>query len=234
MHTAYHLDFDSKSTQLVLSEEESHHLVKVLRHREGQELELCNGIGTRGIAKITLAHPKKCEVELLYSNFEEKSVREIHLAIAPTKNMDRLEWVIEKATEIGADTITLLHCKNNERKLVKMERLHKILLSAVKQSKRYYLPQLVDLTPLLTFIKDNPNGAIAHCYGNDSAKETIQDWKMNGPVMIGPEGDFTLEEVDYAKKKGYTTLDLGKNRLRTETAAVFVVSVLTVNCSCNY
>jgi len=81
----------------------------------------------------------------------------------------------------------------------------------------------------LTFIKDNPNGAIAHCYDTDSAKETIQEWKMNGPVMIGPEGDFTLEEVDFAKNKGYTTLDLGKNRLRTETAAVFVVSVLTVN-----
>ncbi len=226
MHTAYHPDFNENSTNLVLSEEESRHLVKVLRHTEGRELELCNGNGIRAIAKITMAHAKKCEVQIVSHTSETKPGREIHLAIAPTKNMDRLEWVIEKATEIGVDKITLLQCKNNERKVVKMERLHKILLSAMKQSQRYYLPELNALTPIQKFIERHPNGGIAHCYDNDSKKEKIQNWEMTGPVLIGPEGDFTLEEVEFAREKGYTTIDLGKNRLRTETAAIFAVSLL--------
>jgi 16S rRNA (uracil1498-N3)-methyltransferase len=226
MHTAFHPDFSAKTKTLVLSEEESRHLVKVLRHTDGQELELCNGKGIRAIGKITLAHPKKCEVEIVAHTFEEKPKNTLHLAIAPTKNMDRLEWMIEKATEIGVDKITLLKCKNNERKVVKMERLEKILLSAMKQSQRYYLPELIDLTPIQKFMEKHPNGGIAHCYDNDSNKEHIANWKAEGPILIGPEGDFTLEEVNLAKENGYTTIDLGKNRLRTETAAVFVVSVL--------
>lgn len=229
MHTAFHPDFTEESKTIVLSEEESRHLVKVLRHAEGQELELCNGKGIRAIAKITMAHPKKCEVDITSHTFEEKPERIIHLAIAPTKNMDRLEWVIEKATEIGVDKITLLKCKNNERKVVKMERLEKILLSAMKQSQRYYLPELIDLTPIQNFIEKHPNGGIAHCYVNDSTKASISNWHAEGPILIGPEGDFTLEEVEFAKSKKYTTIDLGKNRLRTETAAVFCVSALTMN-----
>lgn len=229
MHTAFHPDFNENSTNLVLSEEESRHLVKVLRHTEGRELGLCNGKGIRAIAQISFAHAKKCEVKILSQTSEEAPTKQIHLAVAPTKNMDRLEWVIEKATEIGVDKITLLQCKNNERKVVKMERLEKILLSAMKQSQRYYLPELNALTSIKTFIKNNPDGGIAHCYDNDSKKELIQNWKMNGPVLIGPEGDFTLEEVELARENGYTTLDLGKNRLRTETAAVFAVSALRIS-----
>lgn len=226
MHTTYHPDFDLSAKKIVLTEEESHHLVKVLRHTVGQALEICDGKGNKGEGKILLAHPKKCEVELLTTTSEAPPINRIHLAIAPTKNMDRLEWVIEKATEIGVNQITLLQCKNNERKVVKMERLEKILLAAMKQSKRYFLPTLHGLTPIDNFIKNHPKGGIAHCYQNDSVQVNVGHWKAEGPLLIGPEGDFTRDEVELAKTYAYTTLTLGENRLRTETAAIFGVSIL--------
>lgn len=227
MHTAYHPDFDVNSKDLLLSEEESKHVVKVLRHVEGDELEICNGKGIRAIAKITLAHAKKCGVEILSLQQEKPSEKPVHLAIAPTKNMDRLEWFVEKACELGVDKITLLQCKNNERKVVKMERLEKIALAAMKQSQRFYLPELEELISFKEFVTKNPKGGIAHCYNNDTTKVSIQDWSVTGPLLIGPEGDFTLEEVNLAREQGYTTIDLGKNRLRTETAGLLgVISLM--------
>jgi 16S rRNA (uracil1498-N3)-methyltransferase len=227
MHSAYHSDFDSKTKTLVLSEEESKHVVKVLRHVEGDQIEICNGKGIRAIAHITLSHPKKCAIEIVTQKFEEAPKKIIHLAIAPTKNMDRLEWLVEKATEIGVDKITLLQCKNNERKVVKMERLEKIALAAMKQSQRFYLPKMAELVSFKEFINKHPKGGIAHCYDNDTSKVSIQDWEANGPLLIGPEGDFTLEEVNLARDKGYATIDLGKNRLRTETAGLLGVTILS-------
>ncbi len=229
MHTAYCPELESSSNFIVLNEEESHHLVKVLRHTIGQELQISNGKGQKSNAKIHLAHPKKCEVEILDSTYEAAPEKLLHLAIAPTKNMDRLEWLIEKSTEIGVDKITLLACKNNERKVVKMERLEKILLSAMKQSQRFYLPELEALTPFPTFIAKYSKGGIAHCYDTDATKASIGKWKVNGPILIGPEGDFTREEVEMAQSKGYATIDLGQNRLRTETAALFAISAMKLS-----
>lgn len=227
MHTAYCSELQKDTKTIELNDIESNHVVKVLRRQEGDQLQISNGRGVKVIGIINLAHPKKCMLSIQEVQFEEAQKNPIHIAIAPTKNMDRLEWFVEKATEIGVDKITLLKCKNNERKVVKMERLEKIMLSAMKQSQRFYLPELNELTPFKEFILKNPRGGIAHCYENiGDNKVSIADWKLSGPILIGPEGDFTLEEVELAVKNGYKTIDLGKNRLRTETAALFATSIL--------
>ncbi|MFA7272794.1 MAG: RsmE family RNA methyltransferase [Crocinitomicaceae bacterium] len=232
MHTAYCSEIKKDTIAIELNEIESNHVVKVLRRQEGDVLLISNGKGIKAIGTIKLAHPKKCLISV-QSMEEEKPTKDfVHIAIAPTKNMDRLEWFVEKATEIGVDKITLLQCKNNERKVVKMDRLEKIALSAMKQSQRFYLPELVELTSFKDFVKANPNGAVAHCYDeliNNQEKRSIVNWKMSGPVLIGPEGDFTQEEVKLALENQYTSLDLGKNRLRTETAALTVVTLLAFN-----
>jgi 16S rRNA (uracil1498-N3)-methyltransferase len=230
MHTAYCSELQKDTIAVELSDIESNHVVKVLRRQEGDELEICNGKGLKAIGIIKLANPKKCMISVIQILNEAPEKLSIHIAIAPTKNMDRLEWFIEKATEIGVDKITLLKCKNNERKVVKMERLEKILLSAMKQSKRFYLPELNEMVSVREFISKNPNGGIAHCYSDlGDTKEAVTNWSSDRPILIGPEGDFTVEEVEMAIASGYTTIDLGKNRLRTETAALFALSCLTIN-----
>ncbi len=232
MHTAYCSELHKETVAVELNEIESNHVVKVLRRREGDAVQIANGKGLKALGTVKLAHPKKCLISIQTIEEEAPSKHFIHVAIAPTKNMDRLEWFVEKATEVGVDKITLLACKNNERKVVKMERLDKIVLSAMKQSQRFYLPELAELTPLKLFVKNFPNGGLAHCYDNldiDKGKVFISDWKGNGPLLIGPEGDFTMEEVEIALKNGYTTIDLGKNRLRTETAALLGVAALKIS-----
>ncbi|MFT7344460.1 MAG: 16S rRNA (uracil1498-N3)-methyltransferase [Lentimonas sp.] len=230
MHTSYHPDLQKNDKNIILSSEESHHLVKVLRHTDGMKVQLMNGKGLKAEAIITLTHQKKCELSILHIASQEPENNQIHLAICPTKNMDRLEWFIEKATELGVDKITLLQCKNNERKIVKMERLEKIVLSATKQSQRFYKPELIELTSFSKFIKQNPNGGLAHCYevSESSIKTPLNTGNLNSPVLIGPEGDFTLDEVKEALDNGYCAIDLGENRLRTETAALFAVAHLAV------
>ncbi len=208
--------------ELLLSEEESKHVCKVLRLKEGDEIELLNGSGLTCKGTIIDAHPKKCMVAL--SNFHQSPPLSysIHIAIAPTKNMDRLEWFFEKATEIGITEITLLQCSNSERKQLKIERLEKILISAMKQSQRTYLPILHDLVPYNDFVETNNSGLIAHCY--EAPKTDILDaleLSTDNPILIGPEGDFSREEVQKALEKGYKTISLGENRLRTETAGLY-------------
>lgn len=217
----YDSNINSTDKTFTLNEEESLHICKVLRLREGQEIELVNGKGALFHAKITSAHPKRCEVEILNVVEEKASEFEIHIAIAPTKNMDRIEWMVEKCTELGATHFTFLLCKNNERKVLKTDRLDKIAVSAMKQSKRKYIPQLSELIGFKEFIVQNPNGLIAHCY--DDKKQLIKDTvsKKNCPILIGPEGDFTMEEVEFAIAHGYRAITLGENRLRTETAGLF-------------
>jgi 16S rRNA (uracil1498-N3)-methyltransferase len=143
---------------------------------------------------------------------------QIHIAIAPTKNMERLEWFVEKATEIGITEISLIKCQNSERREVKIERLEKILISAVKQSGRYFMPQLNPLVKWTDFLQNNPNGLIAHC--REGEKMKIDTSFQNKVIVIGPEGDFTLEEIELALTTGYVPITLGQNRLRTETAAL--------------
>jgi len=212
------------ATEHVLPEEESLHAVKVLRLKVGDELVVVDGVGGYHIAKITLPHPKRCAFELIESQFEfGKRDYKLHIAIAPTKNMDRLEWFVEKATEIGIDEITPIICRFSERKMVKAERLEKIIVSAAKQSVKAYFPKL---NPQCTFdelIKNHQatQKFIAHCYNSEKRQlktEIIPTKDIL--VLIGPEGDFSKEEVDKAIKSGYLPVSLGESRLRTETAGV--------------
>lgn len=221
MHLFYDPTIHADQQTHVLSEEESKHACRVLRLKEGDELAILDGKGSEFLTKITEANPKKCRVKVYSKRTEPAPPYSIHLAIAPTKNADRIEWFLEKATEIGLTEVTLLLCKNNERKQTKDERFEKILISAMKQSKRLFLPKLNSLTPFKNFISENPNGLIAHCFEDE--KTTISNgFKLNHcPILIGPEGDFTHEEVALALQNGYKTLTLGENRLRTETAGLY-------------
>jgi len=213
------VDLDTKS--YTLSEEESKHCIRVLRKKTGDELELVNGKGVQLFAMISSDNPKKCIVEITNGIIHPKDSNSIHIAVAPTKNMDRIEWFLEKATEIGLTTLTLLKCSNNERNTVNIERLQKIAIAAMKQSKRYYLPEINDLTPFNSFVQNNPKGYIGHCYAGE--KLPFQSISEKLPFLIGPEGDFSTHEVDFALEKGYSAVHLSENRLRTETAALVAV-----------
>ena len=214
----------------VLPEEESQHAVKVLRLQIGDEITVVDGSGGFHKAFITNAHPKHCEFEITETTLEfGKRDYKLHIAIAPTKNIERLEWFIEKATEIGIDEITPVICRFSERKIVKEERLEKIIVSAAKQSVKAYFPKL---NPLCTFdeLMKNHHGAqkfIAHCYEED--KKLLQNEIAKSSdvlILIGPEGDFSKEEVLQAASLGFIPVSLGNSRLRTETAGV--VSCCTV------
>ncbi len=214
----------------ILSEEESMHAVKVLRLKEGEMIALVDGAGVYCEAKIILAHPKRCAFDIISSveNFNRRNFY-LHIAIAPTKNIERLEWFLEKVTEIGVDEITPILCQNSERKLVKQERLEKIIVSACKQSIKAQFPVLNSLTPLTQLLKnsDEEDKLIAHCWEGEKQSLNIHTSLRNKIlILIGPEGDFSKEEVELAESLGFCSVSLGENRLRTETAGVFACSIL--------
>jgi len=217
MNRFYTPDLNLNSKEIVLSESESKHAIQVLRYVVGSELVLINGKGLSAIGKIIDNHSKRTKIEI-------KSVKNhpvespIHIAIAPTKNMDRMEWFVEKATEIGVTEISFIICQNSERKEIKVERLEKVILSAVKQSGRYYLPMIHPIIKWKNFLEKHPKGLIAHCRTGE--KSRISSFLNLEVILIGPEGDFTQTEVDQALESGYKSISLGENRLRTETAAL--------------
>ena len=214
-----------------LPQEEAHHAVRVLRLQIGDEIRLMDGKGTFYRATITAATGHRC----LYS-IEETRPQEpawnghLHLAMAPTKLMDRVEWFAEKATEIGFDELTFLDCQFSERRVVKEERIDKILISAMKQSHKAFKPQLNGMRRFRDFITQERDGDkfICHCY-EEIGKESLIDILREGvpaTVLIGPEGDFSIEEVKFAMEHGYKSVSLGKSRLRTETAALVAVHMM--------
>lgn len=229
MHIFYTPDIATVSE---LPEEESHHCVKVLRLPEGEEILLADGKGTFYRARITWAHPKHCAVEIL----ETRQVPpawgfNMHIAIAPTKNLDRMEWFAEKCTEIGVDAITPLLCRFSERKELKTDRLRKILISAMKQSLKAVCPKLDEMTDFKSFVTRPFGGEkyIAHCH--DGERHLLTDSYSPGHdalVLIGPEGDFSPEEVELALSNGFRPISLGDSRLRTETAGVVACHTLHV------
>lgn len=219
------------ATNPVLPEEESGHCTRVLRLAEGAEIELTDGKGSFYRAVITAAHPKHCAVNILETWKPGKPWDAyIHIAVAPTKNIDRMEWFAEKATEIGIDEITCLRCRFSERKEIKTARLEKILVSAMKQSQKAMLPKLNDMTDFRSFVQLPFSGQkfIAHCEAGEKPllKEIYQPGS-NALVLIGPEGDFSPEEIRWAEAQGFQPISLGKSRLRTETAAL--ASCLTLH-----
>ena len=227
MYLFYCPDIETRQT---LSEEESAHCVRVLRYSTGDEILLTDGKGTTYTARITNPHPKHCDFEILTREKQQPHhTFHLHIAVAPTKNIERLEWAIEKCVEIGVDEITPLLCRFSERKQLRTDRLEKIILSAAKQSLTPYLPVLHELTPYDTFIKEQSDKVqstkgqlfIAHCYKED--KRGLKDEVEQGRdvlVLIGPEGDFSEQEVAQALSLGFVPVSLGNSRLRTETAAV--------------
>jgi len=221
MNLFYDPTIEPNATDFLLNEEESRHACKVMRMKNGDTLHLLDGKGHLFTTTIKDSQTKKCLVKIENVQQEVPTQKHIHIAIAPTKNMDRLEWFVEKAIEIGVTEISLILCKNSERKVVKIERLHKIAIAAMKQSKRFYLPTIHEMVTLKEFLKEHPRGAIAHCF-DDKAQTTIAKLfePTNFPILIGPEGDFSLDELEMVEKCDYKGITLGKNRLRTETAAL--------------
>lgn len=215
-----------------LPEEEAQHCVRVLRLAEGEQVLLTDGKGRFYRAAIVRAQVKHCEVEVLESWTPEPAWNfRVHIAVAPTKNMDRMEWFAEKATEIGIDEITCLNCRFSERREIKPARLEKILISAVKQSQKATVPVLNGMTGFREFIRRPFDGRkfIAHCNeGEKPLLDRIYRPGENALILIGPEGDFSPEEVEAARAAGFEPVSLGKSRLRTETAALTACHTLHV------
>ncbi|MFR9165348.1 MAG: 16S rRNA (uracil(1498)-N(3))-methyltransferase [Dysgonomonas sp.] len=208
----------------ILPQEEAQHCIKVLRNKEGDEILITDGRGHFFDSIIVQANPKQCLIEIKEKKDASKEWNfYLQIALAPTKNTDRTEWFAEKATEIGIDHISLLKCRYSERKELKLSRIEKILVSAMKQSQKAVLPQLDEMQSFPDFIKQPFDGRkyIAHCYdGEKPLLKEIYNKAENALILIGPEGDFSEEEVSLAIKNGFKPISLGNSRLRTETAAL--------------
>ncbi len=222
MHIFYTPELSGNS--YTLDETESKHCIRVLRLQKGDEITLVDGRGGFYSAEIEDPNPKRCTVTVIKSelNFGLRNFQ-VHIAIAPTKNIERMEWFLEKATEIGVNRVTPLFCRYSERKEIKNERLEKVAVSAMKQSLKAYLPQLDELTKFIDFIRQpfECQKFIAHCeeQPRELLKNVVEPGK-NYLILIGPEGDFSPEEIKLALEAGFQPVSLGQSRLRTETAGV--------------
>ncbi|TGD59734.1 16S rRNA (uracil(1498)-N(3))-methyltransferase [Flavobacterium humi] len=223
MQLFYNPDIHPGNTEFSFDKEESKHIVKVLRKKEGDILHVTNGLGVCFTTEIFVASDRKCTVKILETNTAEPTGFYLHLAVAPTKMNDRFEWFLEKATEIGIHEITPVICDHSERKIIKTERFDKIIQSAMKQSLQFYLPKLNEPVLLKDFILQAHPGTlcIAHCEETDKKllKEIIKP-EERYTILIGPEGDFSEKEIKLALSHNYIPVSLGNTRLRTETAAV--------------
>lgn len=206
------------------SREESKHIVKVLRKREGDHLHLTNGKGWIFETEITLAEQNNCSARILSAEKEPPAPYHLHLAVAPTKMNDRYEWFLEKATEIGIQEITPVICDHSERKVVKTERFQRVIQSALKQSLHLRVPVLNEPVSFNEFLEKDLSGRkfIAHCEDSKPRQLLSRTLKkgIQATVLIGPEGDFSPEEIEKAISSGWEPVSLGNSRLRTETAAV--------------
>lgn len=231
MQLFYNPSLDNSFKQFSFSSEESKHIIKVLRKKEGDILNITNGKGYLFEAEILEANPKKCKAQIVTTEKTIPRLHTLHIAVAPTKMNDRFEWFLEKATEIGVTEITPILCEHSERKVIKAERLEKVLQSAMKQSLQTYLPKLNPLTKYEDFLEKESGGLkfIAHCEDDEKAelKRRVAADK-DVVILIGPEGDFSKREIALAHDKGFTPVSLGRNRLRTETAAIYACTVVAV------
>ena len=221
MYLFYVPELSPTTKSIYLSEDESKHACRVLRLKMNDEVSLLDGVGGVYHARIEEDNPKKCLLQIIAVTQEIKPSHEVHIAIAPTKNMDRIEWFVEKATEIGMTELTLLICDHSERKIVKTERLEKILISAMKQSKRTFIPKLNAVVTFSEFMKQHTQGALAHCEEGEKKSLPTVYKASNYPILIGPEGDFSTKEIAAAKTNGFDFVVLGNTRLRTETAGLY-------------
>lgn len=225
------------ANQVELPAEEATHALRVLRLKGGDEIFLMDGEGSFYRAEVTAASSKRCLYEIKENMPQERAWKgHIHLAIAPTKMMERIEWMAEKATEIGFDELSFLNCQFSERKVVKIPRIDKIVISAVKQSHKAWKPVVNELVSFKEFIQTPRPGRkfICHCYEEVEKKDFFQEISSLSDdtdgkdaaditVLVGPEGDFSIDEVRLALENGYESVSLGTSRLRTETAGLVAV-----------
>ncbi len=216
----------------VLSEEESYHCIKVLRMKADDTIFVIDGIGNMYVARIVLADTRHTRVEILsvQQDFGKRNYS-LHLAVAPTKNIDRFEWLVEKSVEIGVDCITPLNCRFSERRTIKTERIEKIALSATKQSLKAYLPKINPMTDFTELVLQSTESQrfVAHCY--NLPKENllkICNSRQSTLVLIGPEGDFSEQEITQALDIGFRSVSLSDSRLRTETAGVVAANTVAL------
>lgn len=224
MQLFYNPGIDENQKDIEFPRDESKHIVKVLRKNAGDVLEVTNGRGFLFSVRITEANPNRCRAEIISSEKEKPDNWHLHLAVAPTKMNDRYEWFLEKATEIGMHEVTPVICDHSERKHVKLNRFERVLQSAMKQSLHLRLPKLNQAENLEEFLKKDISGQkfIAHCeegMQRFQLKEKINT-SAEVTILIGPEGDFSPEEIKLALQHGWQPVSLGNSRLRTETAAI--------------
>lgn len=223
MQLFYEPSLTSSSKKVVFEKKESGHIIKVLRKKAGDQLDITNGRGNLFLAQISNPNPNKCEAEIRRCTTAPPRPYHLHIAVAPTKRNERMEWFLEKATEIGITEITPVICAHSERKKVKVSRYLRVLESAMKQSLQNYIPKLNAPVPFSEFMTKTHQGQnfIAHC--EDAPKEFLQK-KLHGDrpvlILIGPEGDFSPSEIGEALQQDFVPVSLGNHRLRTETAAL--------------
>lgn len=231
MQLFYNSDIDVTTTQITFDKIESRHIVRVLRKKQDDILHISNGKGFLFDAKIMIASDKKCIAEIISHQEKPKPWNYyLHIVIAPTKNNDRIEWFLEKATEIGIDEITPIICQNSERRVIKLERFEKIIQSAMKQSLKFTLPKLNEPIKFNEFIKQSfsETACIAHCEeGEKKTLKSVITPSEKTTILIGPEGDFSLDEIQKALDKNFTPISLGESRLRTETAGLVAVNTVS-------
>ena len=219
-----------------LPDDEAAHAIRVLRMNAGDEMVLMDGQGTFYRAEVTMASGKHCIYAIRETMPQQPAWRgHLHLAIAPTKMMERMEWLVEKATEMGVDEFSFLDCRFSERRQVKLPRIEKVVVAAVKQSRKAWMPILNEMEGLKTFIDRHQTGRryIAHCYQEVPRVHLFDELRkgdeQDALVLVGPEGDFSIDEVRYAVEHGYVSVNLGNSRLRTETAGLAAVMMMQLS-----
>ena len=234
MKEARYFSVPDAAQQTELPADEAMHALRVLRLKSGDEMFLMDGTGNYFRAQVTIAATHHCYYEILEQMPQEPQWQgRVQLAIAPTKMLDRIEWMLEKATEVGVDEVSFLNCQFSERRLVKTVRLEKIIVAAMKQSHKAWKPVLNEIVTFKSFIKQPREGRkyIAHCYEEIPRSYLFDELQKpsdseDAIVMIGPEGDFSIDEVKMAIEAGWQSVHLGKSRLRTETAGLSAVMMM--------
>lgn len=222
---------ENPEKKILLSTEESKHTTKVLRKKEGDILNFTDGKGFLYRGKITISDNKNTEVEIIKKEKRKKIHNYyLHIAIAPTKNINRFETFLEKATEIGIDEITPIICEHSERKIIKEERCNRILISAMKQSLKYHLPKLNETTSINKFLMEEFNGNKCICHCKDEKKYLLKNIKKTAKnqILIGPEGGFSSEEIQCAIINKYKPVSIGNSRFRTETAGIIATNIISI------